>query len=301
MGKTEEMGTEYGSLQYEIMEDGVRLTGYRGKDVSLVIPEQMAGKPVRIVGKKVFLGAKGLGTIVLPESVEAIGDWAFASCSNLKAVTLPRKMLAVGQGIFKDCVCLQQILLSGEKEPDISYLLAAAMNKLDAFYLFDPLEAGSIEWLSRWDARMLSLLGQKDEEGFSKMLLCGEEDYGSRENNLDYYIGQRKRFKVRLTMLRLMHDIGLPSNLRDRLLGYLRVHTKGESSEETWKVVLEEHGDDRQYYQFLLDSGCITDKNLEAALEDMGESHTEMKAFLMNAPGMRGGGGDVFARLEFGL
>jgi len=309
-----EIETAHGILQYEIRENGVMLTGYRGRDITLVIPAQIGQEPVTVIGKKTFLGAKELQQLILPGSIVEIQDWAFAFCSALRALILPRKELSVGQGILKDCSRLQQILtVSGEdvsdispdgisgSEAEISRLLAAVMGSLDAFYLFEPLAAGSGSWLEQWDARMLSLMAQADEEGFSKMLLCGEEDYGSKENDLDYYIEQRRRFKVRLAMLRLMNDIGLAPEVREGLLSYLRAHTKGEVSEETWKVVLEEHGDERAYYEFLLDNGCIHDGNFSAVLEDMGERHTEMKAFLMNARNARPKMEDAFAALAFEL
>lgn len=232
-----------------------------------------------------------------------IQDWAFAFCSNLESLTLPRKKLDIGQGIMKDCFKLQQIIIADD-EPEaegISYLLAAVMNKLEAFYLFDPSAAGSRSWLEQWDARLMSLMEQEDTEGFSKMLLCGEEDYGSKDNNLDYYVEQKRRFKVRLAMLRLIYDTGLKPSVRDKLLSYLQSHKKGESSEETWKVVLEEHGDDRRYYQFLLDNSCITEENFDEMLSDMGERHTEMKAFLMNERSVKSKREDAFAALEFEL
>lgn len=298
-----EIDTEYGSLQYSIRENYVILTEYRGKDISFVVPGCVEGKPVTVIGKKAFLGAKGLQKLVLPESLMQIQDWAFAFCSNLESLTLPRKKLDIGQGIMKDCLKLQRIIIEedGPEAEGISYLLAAVMNKLEAFYLFDPSVAGSRSWLEQWDARLMALMEQEDTEGFSKMLLCGEEDYGSKDNNLDYYVEQRKRFKVRLAMLRLIYDTGLKSPIRDELLSYLQSHRKGESSEETWKVVLEEHGDDRRYYQFLLDNGCITEENFNAVLSDMGERHTEMKAFLMNEQSMRSNKEDAFAALEFEL
>ena len=310
--QTKEMETAHGILQYEIRDENVILTGYRGRDIVLAIPELIEEKPVTVVGKKTFLGAKELQQLTLPGSITAVQDWAFACCSALRILILPRKKLAVGQGILKDCFRLQQILTVDREnlasvspediagpEAEISRLLAAVMGSLDAFYLFEPLAAGSKSWLEQWDARMLSLMAQADEEGFSKMLLCGEEDYGSKENNLDYYIGQRRRFKVRLAMLRLMNGIGLAPDTKEELLSYLRVHTKGGSSEETWKVVLEEHGDERAYYQFLLDNGCIHDGNFSAVLEDMGERHTEMKAFLMNARSTQPKMEDAFAALAF--
>ncbi|MCM1175922.1 MAG: leucine-rich repeat domain-containing protein [Blautia sp.] len=307
-----EMETAHGSLQYEIREDGVVITGYRGKDIVLEIPDRIREKPVTVVGKKAFLGAKELQQLTLPGSIAAIQEWAFACCSELRTLILPRKRLLIGQGILKDCFRLEQILsvnsgqiLSGSPagsfgyETEISRLFAAVTGSLDAFYLFDPLAAGSESWLEQWDARMLSLMAQADEEGFSKMLLCGEEDYGSRENDLDYYLEQRRRFKVRLALLRLMNDTGLAPDIREGLLSYLRDHTKGGASEETWKVVLEEHGDERAYYQFLLDNGCIHDGNFDAVLEDMGERHTEMKAFLMNARSAPSVLEDAFAALAF--
>lgn len=280
--KIRSMDTEYGSLQYEVHEGYAMLIEYRGRDASLTLPEYVDGEPVTVIGKKAFLGAKSLRELLLPGQLAEIRDWAFACCSSLMTLAVPRRRLAVGQGILKDCLNLQQIIIAEEPEAGaVPYLLAAAMNKLEAFYLFDPLAAGSRSWLEQWDARLLSLMEQEDTEGFSKMLLCGEEDYGSKENNQDYYVEQRRRFKAGLAMLRLIHDIGLQTPVRQKLLSYLQAHRKGESSEETWKVVLEEHGDDRQYYQFLLDNNCITDENFDAVLADMGERHTEMKAFLM--------------------
>lgn len=310
--KTQGYNTEYGSIQYRAMDGYVMLTEYRGKDNILTIPVDIEGLPVTVIGKKAFLTAKELKELVLPEHINTIQDWAFASCRSLETITLPRKKIEIGQGILKDCSKLRRIITAGIEVDDdavteegtdtaVSYLLAAAMSMLDAFYLFNPKTAGSESWLGQWDARMLTLMGQEDTEGFSKMLLCGEEDYGSRDNDLDYYVEQKRRFKVRLAMLRLINDAGLAPSVRNMLLAYLRSHSKGGDSEETWKVVLEEHGDDREYYQFLLDNGCITKENIDAVLEDMGERHTEMKAFLMNYRSMNFQREDVFADLEFEL
>lgn len=306
--KTEEMNTEHGSLKYVAGGNDVMLTEYKGKDIALTLPDTIGGKPVTVIGKKAFLGAKTLQELTLPNCTETIQDWAFASCRSLEKMTLPRRRMNIGQGILKDCHKLRQIMTpedeaeneeNAENREDVSYLLAAAMNKLDAFYLFDLVAAGSEDWLKQWDTRMLSLFKQEDMEGFSKMLLCGEEDYGSRENNPDYYIEQRKRFKVRLAMLRLLHDTGLSPAVKEKLASYLQSHKKGESSEEAWKVVLEEHGDDRQYYRLLLDYECITEENLDAVLEDMGARHTEMKAFLMSRQNAKTEKKDAFAGLEF--
>lgn len=298
-----ELDTEHGALQYKISESGVNITGYRGKDSEVPVPEMIDGCPVTCIGKKAFLSNKMLKQVFLPGSVTRIEDWAFAYCDRLSKIVVPYHRMEIGQGIFKDCFALEQIADERGGEPDgrtedVSFLLAAVMSRLDAFYLFDFENAGTAEWLARWDARMQYLMQTEDAEGFSRMLLCGEEDYGSRENNLDYYMEQRRREKVRLAMLRLMHDYKLQQPVRAELTEYLLAHVKGQKTEETWTVVLEEHGDDLRYYRFLTELGGVGKDNFQAMMDDMGDRHTEMKAYLMNYYSRNHADEDVFADFE---
>lgn len=278
--------TEQGSLCYEITLNTAAIIGYSGRDAQMEIPEKIEGSPVVWIGKKAFLSNKTLRKITLPKYLTGIGDWAFAYCGNLEQVVLPYQRIEMGQGVFKECGRLVRIedgigRNKGVGEEDVAWLLAAAVNQLDAFYLFDLENVGTESWLAGWDARVKTLMALEDSDGFSKMLLCGEEDYGSRENDLGYYMEQKRRGKVRLAILRLMHDYGLPENLRASMQDYLLAHIKGCETEETWKVILEEHGDDRAYYEFLTKLGGVTEGNFPQIMEDMGERHTEMKAYLM--------------------
>lgn len=303
MMQLRELDVEHGTLQYGIYGDTVQIVGYRGKDTELTVPAMIEGCEVTCIGKKAFLSNKVLKQILLPESVIRIDDWAFAYCTKLHKVILPYHRMEIGQGIFKECFALEQIVDEGvdereQKTADIAYLLAAVMSRLDAFYLFDFENAGTDSWLVQWDNRMMSVMEREDSEGFSKMLLCGEEDYGSKENNLDYYMEQRRREKVRLAMLRLMHDYRLDSAVRGKLEAYLMAHIKGQQTEETWRVILEEYGDELQYYRFLADLGGVKADNFQAMMEDMGESHTEMKAYLMKYHSERHKGENAFAAFE---
>lgn len=281
-----ECDTAHGVLLYGTWQGEAKILGYRGQDTEVEIPASLDGCAVTCIGKKAFLSNKALQIISLPGSVVEIDDWAFAYCAKLHKVILPYHRMEIGQGIFKDCFRLEQIVdeCADEREKrttDIAYLLAAVMSRLDASYLFDFENAGTPEWLTRWDQRMRSLMNTEDSDGFSKMLLCGEEDYGSKENNLDYYMEQRRRDKVRLAMLRLMHDYGLLQSVGEELKTYLLAHVKGQPTEETWKVILEEYGDELCYYRFLTDLGGVREDNFQAMMEDLGDSHTEMKAYLM--------------------
>ena len=284
--RIKETDTPQGVLQYRLIDNQAEIIAYRGKDLEVVIPDQMEDCPVTCIGKKAFLSNKMLKQITLPDSIMRIDDWAFACCAKLTKIILPYHKLEIGQGTFKECDRLEQIIdeqgdMTGKKTIDVGYLLAATMSRLNAFYLFDFENAGTDNWLAQWDARMQNLMELDDAEGFSRMLLCGEEDYGSKENNLEYYMSQQRKGKVRLAMLRLMHDYGLQEAARAYLRNYLSEHMKGQATEETWLVVLEEHGDEREYYRFLTELGCVTTENFQSMMEDMGDNHTEMKAYLM--------------------
>lgn len=295
-----EQATERGSLEFELVGATAAVTGYSGRDAALVIPERVDGCPVVRIGKKAFLSCKTLREIRLPESLAGIGDWAFAYCAGLESVTLPYRRLEAGQGMFKECASLAQIsdCRGGEEHGDVPFLLAATVGMLDASYLFAPESAGSEHWLAGFDARVRTQMTLADNDGFSKMLLCGEEDYGSRDTDLGYYMEQKRRSKVRLAMLRLFHDYGLQEGFRQELVQYLLAHVKGCESEETWKVILEEHGDERRYYELLTELGGVNGENFQGMMEDMGERHAEMKAYLMRYHDGLRKKEDAFAQFE---
>ena len=138
-----------------------------------------------------------------------------------------------GKNVFLECGCLTGISQRecGENERFQPELLAAAVRDMDAYCnpsepffaqesLFPNLRhrislqdggydklgclsvkscdisVGSREWLSKWDARLAALPGAPDQEGYSRQVLCGEEDYGSTD--LAAYISERRKGKVRL-------------------------------------------------------------------------------------------------------
>lgn len=293
----------HGNLTYAVDDNEVYIISYSGHDTEIIIPELIEDCPVVCIAKKAFLSNKLVKEISLPKSIYEIGDWAFARCDRLKKVSIPFKNLNLGQSIFLDCISLEQIIDargsdSDKKTVDVSYLLAATMGILDAFYLFDLEAAGTPEWFKQWDVRMKNKMEMDDSDGFSKMLLCGEEDYGSNETDPEYYKHLKRMAKVRVAMLRLMHDYSLDREVADNLLKYLLMHIKGNKHEETWKVVLDEHGDDKAYYEFLTEIGAVNENNLQDMLSDLGDRHTEMKAFLMKYNDKLNEGKDAFSAFE---
>ena len=299
------LDTPEGSLGY-VVEAGqwICITDYSGTDIELRIPEEIDGLPVRVLTKKTFLSRKHLRKVILPDTLEEIGDWAFTYCTNLESVWLPKKEMKLGNRIFMECPNIHRIYTYepgvarddfGRKqhgnrtseeqqenrkseEDQWAALLAAATLMLDAEYLVNFTEAGSVEWIRKWDARMNGVLDMDDSEGYTRMILCGEEDYGT---NIDEFIKNKRKSKVRLALIRLMNPIGLSEENEEKLKGYLISHTKGCDSEESWEVLLKEYGHEQEYFQLFADIGCINEQNFDAILIDMSAEYAEMKEFLI--------------------
>ena len=286
---------ENGTIRYRIEKDRAVITGFQGFAANLALPAQIEGCAVAVVDRKAFLSRKSLCTIVMPDSVEEVGDWAFAHCDSLREVSFPGRQVRFGRAAFKDCSSLGRIAVRGNAAFSAE-LLAAAVTMMDAYYLLNLCGAGSGEWLEQWDIRLLSLLRASDAEGYISQSVYGEEDYIGTD--LEEFTNARRKVKVRLAFLRLLHSHGLDSSLRAEREQYLRSLTKGQAGEEAWLVVREEHGSHREYYSLFAELGCISQDNFPGILGDIGENSPEMKAFFLKYMGEQRTETDFFDGLE---
>lgn len=288
---------ENGTINYKIEKEKAVITGFQGFERNLVLPTQIEGHPVAIIDRKAFLSQKSLCSILLPDCIEEVGDWAFAHCDSLQDISFPRREVGFGRTVFKDCRNLARIVVRDTNIALFQELLAASATMLDAYYLLDLPAVGSEPWLEQWDIRLLSILRSSDTEGYISQSVYGEEDYIGMD--LEEYICARRKVKVRLSFLRLLHPKSLSPLLKEELEQYLRRLTKGQVSEETWQVLKQEHGGQREYYSLFARLGCITEDNLEEILTDIGEENPEMKAFFLKYMGERRGNDlDFFQALE---
>lgn len=278
MKYTGELTVKGGSLSYLIKGDEVQVDDCRVTETIFVIPDRIEELPVTAIGKKAFLGKKLLSELILPDHLREVGDWAFAHCDRLEKVYLKKRPIVFGKGVFKDCRKLSRIYFKNEQNESIAGLLAMTPVMLDAEYLLSPMEAGEKIWLEKLDARLITLLEKPDEEGYLKQVLCGEEDLMA---SLEYYLIGRRGEKAQLCFSRLLNDYGLKQELGQYLRDYLKQNTKGCEYEAAWETVLEEHGQDKEYYQIFADAGCINEENFDSLLLDMGENNPEMKAWLL--------------------
>ena len=297
---------EGSGLYYEIKDrEGHKyalITDADKKLTSVTMPDTLGGCVVEAVGRKAFLGCKGLREVTLPPAVASLGEWAFAFCDNLTIIRLPRRRMELGKGLFKNDKKLRDIKVydpgSGDREESctegdlvtdkaVSRLLAAAPIYMDAEYLLDIWHAGACEWYGKWDTKLMHILSLKDDEGYHLYVLCGEEDL---HFDYDQYLEYNREKKSYLCMLRLQNDQCLGEAVRKTLRDYLLDHTVGSLSDAAIRVLLRDFGDDRDYYDLMIREGVITPANLEEVLLKMGDRHAQMKAFLIES--VRGGGGD---------
>ncbi|MDE7222703.1 MAG: leucine-rich repeat domain-containing protein [Acetatifactor sp.] len=294
-------------LKYRIEPEGICISGCRGNAWTVSVPSQIEGRTVTAIDKKAFLSRKKLRRIDLPEGLRSIGDWAFAYCGSLEHVTIPAGCSHMGKSLFLDCVHLDCVsgIRCGEDGHDgmpeawttkSGRLLAAAVTQLEAYYLLEPALVGSREWLGKWDVRLEAVMRTRDQEGYSRQVLCGEEDYGSTD--LNAFLQAKRQKKVKLAMLRLLCDEELAGGLREYLEGYLVSHTKGCESEESWQVVLEEGETRSDYVQLFLELGCATRDNIEAMVAEMREDQPQLRAAFLRYRQERLEYGDFFAGLS---
>ena len=244
----------------------------------VIIPREINNIPIVNIKKKAFLGCKQLRSISLPETVKNVGEWAFAFCDSLSEVKLASNRAVFGQGAFKNDARLEKLWIEGRSEAS-ARMLAAAVTVMDAEYLLDTGEAGSSEWIRKWDQKLENILNLADDEGYHLYVLCGEEDL---HFDYDEYLEYNRRKKAGLSMLRLLYDEELKEPLRERLIDYIREHSVGKESEAAWSCIVDRHGDDIAYYELMTRLSGIDEDNLEKALNSLSDRHAEAKSFLIN-------------------
>ena len=98
-------------LVYEIYGDHVEITGYTGNATEVVIPAEIEGLPVTVIGEDAFSYCESLTSIDLPDSITSIGRDAFLACENLSNIDLPNSITSISNGTFRYCESLTSIVL----------------------------------------------------------------------------------------------------------------------------------------------------------------------------------------------
>lgn len=77
-----------------------------------MLPGEIAGKPVTVIGGKAFLSCRQVESLKLPDTLERVEDWAFAHTKGLKDIIFPAKEILFGKKVFLGCDGLQRVFLT---------------------------------------------------------------------------------------------------------------------------------------------------------------------------------------------
>ena len=87
------------------------ITGYRGSDTDIRIPETINGVKVAVISDYAFEGCESLKSVAIPDSVTSIGDDAFSGCTSLTSVVIPEGVTSIGDRVFRGCESLTSVAI----------------------------------------------------------------------------------------------------------------------------------------------------------------------------------------------
>lgn len=273
---------ENGILTYIAENNKVYIMGYEGAGLSLVIPETIDDTDVCVIGKKAFLGNRSLQHITLPGTIEWIGDWAFCNCVQLQRVEFPCRPIRLGKSLFAKDVRLYEITCSSDEKKKAfpRRLMAAAVTLLNAEYLLDMTQAGSAEWYEQFDNRLLAVLMEPAENALKDLVYCAEEDMGAKQ---EACLEEQARRKASMVLLRLAYPEGISEQSEEKIKAVL-LDQEGIQTRAAWEAVKGANGREQiQFLDVILKINGIREENFTSVLEDLGNTHVELKAHLLKA------------------
>ena len=128
----------------------VKIDGYTGTDRDVVIPDEIDGLPVTIIGDQAFMG-QDITSISIPESVTSIGDSAFLGCTALTSLNIPESLTSIADNAINQCYNLTKIYL----QPDFGFFdlastaMTAAYSGVDITRIHFAVPSG-LEYQPQW-------------------------------------------------------------------------------------------------------------------------------------------------------
>lgn len=99
---------------YVVEDDGIKITECLKYDEQIIVPEQIEGKPVTVIGDDAFYQHKNMVSITLPDSVTSIEGAPFYRCYSLAKINISANVNFIGQDPFFRCCALTEILVDDD-------------------------------------------------------------------------------------------------------------------------------------------------------------------------------------------
>ena len=96
---------ESDDFQYTVNEDNSSITidAYTGSAKKVVVPSEISGIPVTVIGEGAFQDQSQISKVTLPKSITRIESNAFFGCSALTTINLHKSVIFIADNAFDGC------------------------------------------------------------------------------------------------------------------------------------------------------------------------------------------------------
>jgi len=108
-------------FRFKTIDGNITITGYKGEDTEVVIPEKIGKATVVAIGEGAFSprhqsaksydeteNRKQITSVVIPNTVTSIAYSAFDGCIRLNTITIPDSVTYIGKTAFNGCTALNK-------------------------------------------------------------------------------------------------------------------------------------------------------------------------------------------------
>ena len=92
------------------------ITGYKGTDTVVNIPEEISGYPVTGIDSISSQNDVKITNVTLPDTLKKIGYEAFYNKDYLKEIVIPASVTSIGDGAFSGCDRLQKVVINSDAD-----------------------------------------------------------------------------------------------------------------------------------------------------------------------------------------
>ena len=104
---------------------GWAVTGYKGVDTDIIIPDVYEGLKVTSIGNSAFAGNEKITSVTFGENIKRVDAAAFVGCENLVEANLVSALEKIGSAAFFGCTKLKTLSLpSGIKQVGVDAFAA---------------------------------------------------------------------------------------------------------------------------------------------------------------------------------
>lgn len=288
---------------------GYRYEKYDEKNAYVVLPGEISGKPVTVIGAKAFLSCRQVERLTLPDTLEQIEDWAFAHMKGLKDIIFPAKEILFGKKVFLGCDGLQRVILTRAGEvlqgqyEGMSFFLASVFRlgmdniqkSLSDLKLAGDTE-GQWQWLARYDEAVEIYLKRADDYDFEPAFI-GWFDVEDVDDQKAGYMTEQKKKKIALAFQRLIYSERISEQTEKILEEYL-VREVPEQVLELMRDTESGYGRHVKYFRIWRQIGGFELYSPKFLLDELRDADPEVKSFLLECELEEAAGSDFFGSLK---